>query len=205
MAALKKNVGGQNITFCLVSSTSGQGIAGASITAFVTKDGGSQTGSGGTFTSLGNGQYNYTPTQTETNANDIGIFVTATGAVPVNLDIHTDVCDANGLLEVGVQAINGFTLAAQALAQSTQSIVWGTVGNGSSATAVAVSALNNPTSLTATGQLIGRTIIFLGTTASGDMQAQASSITASSTGSTPTLTVVALTNAPANGDIFVIL
>lgn len=117
---------------------------------------------------------------------------------------QTAVVDANNLPEVGVQAINGATLAAQALAQSTQSICWGTCSGGTTTTAV-VSALHNPTSLTASGQLIGRTIIFLGTTTSGGLQSQASTITASTTGSTPTLTFTAMTTAPASGDVFVVL
>ena len=57
--------------------------------AWVTKDN-AQAGFAGTFTTLGNGQYNYAPTQAETNCTDFGLLVTVSGAIPVNLDFHTD-------------------------------------------------------------------------------------------------------------------
>jgi hypothetical protein len=107
-------------------------------------------------------------------------------------------------VDSNVLNINGNSTAAQALAQSTQSICWGTCSGGTVTTAV-VSTLNNPSSLTDSGQLIGRTIIFLGNSTTSNMDAQASNITASSTGSTPTITFTAMTHAPANGDVFVIL
>lgn len=205
MASLQKNVASQNFTFAMINASTGGADTGLTVTVYVTKDNGAQATGSGTVTEAGHGQYNYAPTQAETNATDVGFICTATGAIPVNLDFHTDVVDANGFLEVGVQAVNGVTLAAQALAQSAQSICWGTCTTGSTTTSVNVGTLNNPSTLTDSGQLIGRTIIFLGNTTSGHMQAQASNITASTTGATPTLTVTALTNAPANNDVFVIL
>lgn len=107
MSSLRKNVASQNFTFCLVSATTGLGVAGASITAYVTKDGAAQGAAAGTSTSQGNGQYNYAPTQAETNATDVGFFFTATGCVPCNLDFHTDVVDANGLVSVNMVDIAG--------------------------------------------------------------------------------------------------
>jgi hypothetical protein len=61
--------------------------------------------------------------------------------------------------------------------------------------------------LTDTGQLIGRTIIFLGTTATGHVQGQAGTISASTTGATPTIsyTGTPMTAAPVSGDVFVVL
>lgn len=203
MASLLKNVSSQNITFVLIT-TAGAAATGKTVSPFVTKDNGSQASGGGTVTEAGNGQYNYAPTQAETNATDVGFLFTATGCVPENLDFHTDQVDGNNLLKVDVEDIHGVALAAQALAQSTQSICWGTCSGGTTATAV-VSTLNNPSSLTASGQLIGRTIIFLGNSTTGGVQAQASNITASTTGSTPTITFTAMTTAPANGDVFVVL
>jgi hypothetical protein len=101
-------------------------------------------------------------------------------------------------------SIGGSAGGATALNNSTNAICYGTCSGGSTTTAI-VSALSNPTSLTASGQLIGRTIIFLGSTGSGGLQAQASNITASTTGATPTITFTAMTTAPASGDKFVIL
>ena len=110
----------------------------------------------------------------------------------------------SALVQDDVRDINGVALAAQALAQSTQEIIWGTCSGGSTTTAI-VSTLNNPASLTATGQLIGRTIIFLGNTTTPALRGQASNITNSTTGATPTLTFTTMTNAPANGDVFVVI
>ena len=91
MASLLKNVASQNITFTLVSATTGAALTSATFTslAWVTKDN-TQAGFAGTFTTLGNGQYNYAPTQAGTNCTDFGLLVTVSGAIPVNLDFHTD-------------------------------------------------------------------------------------------------------------------
>lgn len=206
MASLQKNVAAQNVKFCLVNAATGAAMATATFTssAWVTKDGGSQAGFAGTFTTLGNGQYNYAPTQAETNAADVGIMIAVSGAVPVHMDFHTDQVDANGLPKVDVEDIAGSATAAQALSQSANSICYGACSGGSTTTAV-VSTLNNPASLTDAGQLIGRTIIFLGSSTTADVQAQSSTITGSTTGSTPTITFTLMTHAPASGDTFVIV
>jgi hypothetical protein len=363
MASLQRNVASQNLTFVMVSTTTGLGVAGLTISGFITKDNGAQAGTAGTFSDKTNGQYNYAPTQAETNAVDVGLLFAATGAIPVNMDFHTDnvdaqgllkvdmedvggaalsthaagmvpadvrdivgvavstttaqlgvnvvqynaqtaqtdannlpkvdtedwkgtavaapatagipdvnvkninnivgsgitavnpnmgttqpinftgsagsalvksdmvdiagaavsttvaqigsnviniagqpaALDANNLLKIDVEDINGSATAGQALAQGTLSTCWGTAGAGGTTTTTVVSALHNPSSLTDTNQLIGRTIIFLGTTATGHVQGQASNITGSSTGATPTLTYTAMTAAPASGDVFVVL
>jgi hypothetical protein len=107
---------------------------------------------------------------------------------------------------VNVTEVNGFANAAAALAQMDQSVCWGTCSGGTTTTAV-VGTLNNPSSLSDASQLIGRTIIFLGTTATAGLRGQAASINASTTGATPTISFTAtpLTEAPANGDVFVVV
>jgi hypothetical protein len=204
MASLLKNVASQNITFALINATTGAALTGATVIVKVSKDGGAQASGAGSVTELGNGQYVYAPTQSETSATDIGFLFAAVGAVPENLDFHTDVVDANNLLKVDVEDINGSATAGQALAKSTQSICWGTCSGGSTTSEITAS-LNNPSSLTDSGQLIGRTIIFLGNTGTANVQAQASNITGSTTGSTPTISFTTMTHAPANGDVFVIV
>jgi hypothetical protein len=133
----------------------------------------------------------------------------ATAGIPEvnvkNIANHAATVDANNLLKVDVEDINGNATAAQALAQSTQSICWGTAGTGSTTTNLVVATLNNPSALTDTSQLVGRTIIFLGGTSSTHLQAQASNITSSGTGATPNIGFTALTFAPAVGDVFVVL
>jgi hypothetical protein len=244
MATLQKNVASQNVTFVLVNATTGAGLTGATVSITVTKDNGTQAAGGGTVTEKGSGQYNYAPTQAETNAVDVGFLFTATNAVPVNIDFHTDITssagfvgmdlqsvlgvavntnsaqlgvnvvnwaaqavsvDANNLPKMDVEALNGSTLGAQALGQSTRTICWGTVGSGSTPTSINVSALNNPSSLNAIGQLNGRTLIFLGATTTTSLQSSACSITNTTTGVTPTLTVTGLAGTPASGDTFAIL
>jgi hypothetical protein len=86
--SLLKNVAGQNFTFALLNATTGAALTGATIVGFVSKDGGAQASLAGIVAELtptGNGIYNYAPTQAETNANEFGVYVTATNAVPFNL------------------------------------------------------------------------------------------------------------------------
>ena len=106
MASIRKNVASQNVTFCMVSATTGAADASASVTVYITKDNGSQATGGGTVTNAGHGQYNYAPTQAETNATDVGFLFTASGDIPVNYDFHTDVVDTNGYPSVNVADIN---------------------------------------------------------------------------------------------------
>lgn len=111
MSSLKKNVASQNVTFCLINASTGAALTGATVTVYVTKDNGSQATGSGTVTECGHGQYNYAPIQAETNATDVGFLFTATLAIPVNYDFHTDVVDANGYLGVNVVDINGVSCA----------------------------------------------------------------------------------------------
>lgn len=241
MSSLRKNVASQNFTFCLVSATTGAGVAGATVSVAVTKDGGAQGAGAGTVTSQGSGQYNYAPTQSETNATDVGFLFTATGVIPVNVDFHTDVVDGNGLLQVDVvdiagsavstssaqlgvnvvniagqaaaldgnnllkvdvEDINGNATAAQNVSKANQAIGRGTCTTGGSSTSIPTSAFSPGGSGNASGQFIGRTIIFDAATATQSLQGQATNITASTSGATPTFTVGALTTAPSSGDTF---
>lgn len=231
----RKNTAGQNIYFQLINATTGAGVTGATVTVRRCIDGTFAAGGGTVTEDTGGGSssgfYKYAMAQADTNGNNIGLAFTATSAIPVEKTFITTAADptdsvrfgltalpnaaanaiaglpvlnANSLVDVDVKRINAATLAAQALAQSTQSICYGTCSGGTTTTAV-VSTLVNPASLAAAGQLIGRTIIFLGNSSTAGVQAQASNITANTTGGTPTITFTAMTNAPANGDVFVIL
>lgn len=106
MSGLKKNVASQNITFVMVSATTGGADASATVSVHVTKDNGSQASGGGSVTNSGNGQYNYGPTQAETNASNVGFLFTATGDIPVNFNFYPEVVDSNGLPQVDVEYIN---------------------------------------------------------------------------------------------------
>ena len=106
---------------------------------------------------------------------------------------------------VNMAQIAGNSTAASQVSKTNQAIVRGTVGSGSTTTSIVLSAIASPASLGATGQLIGRTIIFDANTTTGNLQSQATNITNSTTGATPTLTVTALTTAPVSGDTFSIV
>lgn len=106
MASLKANTSGQNLTFVMVNATTGAGSSAASVSGYVTKDGGSQSAAGGTVTSLGNGQFNYAPTQAETNATDVGFLFTASGYIPCNLDFHTDIVSSAGYVRTDIASVN---------------------------------------------------------------------------------------------------
>ena len=126
---------------------------------------------------------------------DTGNIVTQTNKLTFTV---ANKVDANTL------AMNGNATAAANVAHSMQAITRGTCSGGTTATAV-VSTLTSPGSLGASGQLIGRTILFDADTTTTNLQGQASNITASTTGATPTITFTAMTTAPVNGDTFSVL
>lgn len=112
MASLQKNVASQHVKFCMVVASTGAADASASLSgSYVTKDGGTQASVGGTFTNLGNGQYDYAPTQAETNATDVGFLFLSSGDIPYHADFHTDAVDGNGNLNVNLVDIAGSTIS----------------------------------------------------------------------------------------------
>lgn len=86
--AMKKNVSGQIIGVQMVSATDGSAFTGT-VSALVTKDGGTQTAGGGAVTHEGNGFHTYTITQSETNADHVAVTFTGTGAVPATIQVYT--------------------------------------------------------------------------------------------------------------------
>ncbi len=78
----------QHVTFVMMT-TAGIADTGATVSVFVSKDGGAQSAGGGTVTNLGNGQYDYAPTQAETNGTNVSFLFTATGDIPINISIFT--------------------------------------------------------------------------------------------------------------------
>src|SRR6516162_247930 len=109
-----------------------------------------------------------------------------------------------GNVKADAEEIAANAVAATNVSRANRDIVRGTCSSGTTTTAVC-SSISTPASLTDVGQLIGRTIIFDSDTVSANLQGQASNITASTTGATPTITFGAMTHAAANGDTFVIV
>jgi hypothetical protein len=78
----------------------------------------------------------------------------------------------------------------------------GTVGSSASTTSIPTSAYAPATSASVANQLVGGVVYFDATTTTVALRGQRAVITASSASATPTLTVAALTAAPASGDTF---
>ena len=108
--------------------------------------------------------------------------------------------DASGRVDISM--IQGLTDSVDRLTRALKSTVTGTVGAASSTTSVVSSALS-PAG-TAADQFKGRIMVFDKDTTTAALRGQATDITASSAAATPTLTVTALTTAPASGDTFTI-
>jgi hypothetical protein len=79
----RKNVANQYIYFALVNTSTGLGLTGASVTAYLALDNGSQATATGTTSELGNGQYRFNLSQADTNADEGSYLFIATGASPV--------------------------------------------------------------------------------------------------------------------------
>ena len=79
----------------------------------------------------------------------------------------------------------------------------GTCSTGGSTTSITTSAMSPATSVA--DQLKGRIVVFDHNTTTAALRGQATDITASSASATPTLTVTALTTAPASGDTFTVV
>ena len=88
------------------------------------------------------------------------------------------------------------------LDRATKTIVEGTVGSGSSETSIVTSAIDPDAG--AADCFKGLVLKFAKDTTTAALRGQGTDITANTSGATPTLTVTALTTAPASGDVFVI-
>lgn len=133
-----KNLAGQYIGFGLVSASDGSAVTGASVTAYIVKDGGAQGTPTGSVTEKGNGQYSFALSQADTNADFVSIMFTATGAVPVEKTIVTTASTALGYVAIDWNAINaptttvgltGTTIATSQVVASVTGAVGSVTGN----------------------------------------------------------------------------
>lgn len=77
-----------DLPFLLISSTTGAGLTGATVTGKRCLDGAAQESVSGSIAELGNGQYLFEGTADDFAATDvIGLFFTASGAMPVHFAI----------------------------------------------------------------------------------------------------------------------
>ena len=105
-----------------------------------------------------------------------------------------------GRMDSTLSAINNSTTALNAFERAVKGNVIGTVGTGSTTTSIVTSSVTPATSVA--DQLKGRYIVFADDTTTAALRGQATDITGSTASATPTLTVTALTTAPASTDKF---
>lgn len=122
----------------------------------------------------------------------------ATGDCITAAGVRTAVGLASANLDTQLTAIAADAAAADTRGENV--VCRGTVGTSSTTTSIITSAFSPAGA--AADQFKGRIVIFDLATATAALRGQATDITASSNSATPTLTVTALTTAPASGDTF---
>ncbi len=85
-----KNTAGQHLPFALVNATTGAALTGATCTVKRCIDGGDQADATGSVTEKAGGQYDLALSQADVNGNQIGILITASGAIPVHFTLVTE-------------------------------------------------------------------------------------------------------------------
>jgi len=104
------------IPFVLVSRIDGQGLTGATVTATVVKDYGSQAVVEGTIIERGGGQYLLNASATDMDGDVLGFLMTATNAVPIEITIRTATgTEGTAIYTYGTGVTIGQTLAEQLL------------------------------------------------------------------------------------------
>jgi len=149
------------------------------------------------------GLYNLTLSTTDTNTLGLlSVYVVDTAARPVRADFmvvpavpYDSLVGGTDTLEVDVKAVSGDETAADNLEAAAEAIVASTCTTSSTTTSV----LTNLTEAT-DDHYNGRTIVFR----TGNLAGQAATIT-DYNGTTKGITVAAMTEAPSNGDAFVIV
>ena len=105
-----------------------------------------------------------------------------------------------GNMKADALALNGDATSAANIAKTTRAIARGTAAAGGTTTSIPTSAFTPAGA--AADQFVGRIVTFDADTATTALRGQSTDITASTNAAAPTLTVTALTTAPASGDTF---
>lgn len=212
------------VTFPILDSTGALVVGASSITNVLIRDATVVTAAAGAVTQIGSsGMYYLDLTSAEMGTADtVAIIISSTtsGSKPTPIvlypqeagDIKVDVQSLLGTAwltpttagtpDINVKQINADATSAANLAKTTLAIGRGTVGGTPSTTSIPTSAFSLASASTPSGQFVGRIITFDALTTTLQLRGQATDITASGTGATPTFTVTALTTAPAVGDLF---
>ena len=89
---MRKNITDQVIGAQLIDASDGSAFSGATVTVHITGDGGTQAAGAvgsGACTDEGNGFFSYVTNAAETNKDHLAFTFTATGAIPVTVQVYT--------------------------------------------------------------------------------------------------------------------
>jgi hypothetical protein len=132
----------------------------------------------------------------------VGSVTGAVGSVTGNVggNVVGSVASVTARVTANTDQLNGDATSAANVAKTTRAIGRGTVSGSPTTTSIPTSAFAPATSVA--DQLKGRIVTFDADTTTAALRGQSTDITASTSSATPTLTVTALTTAPAVGDSF---
>lgn len=185
-----KGVSGQTIG-AQILGTDGASITTGTTQVYYTLDGGTM-GTGTTATHEGQGFWSYSPGTAECNGNHCAF---------------TFVNDAASAVDVTVQVYTSNKQAADRLTAAAQTMVYGTVGTGTSHTTTQINMAGGSISpsMTTTDMFKGRVLLFLQDSSSTALRCQGAPVDGNTTTAITFSTGNALTTAPASGDTFVIV
>jgi len=123
----------------------------------------------------------------------------AANMLPVLIEIELDAIDYQDGVRGGLTALPNNTR----LAESASTMIAATASGTPTTTSIPTSSVS--VTPTVANQFSNRLLIFLPTTTTTALRGQVTTITASTSSATPTLTVGALTTAPVSGDTFIIV
>ncbi len=200
MEPLKQSTA-RNVMVLMVDSSDGKtGKTGLTLTITASKDGAAFATITPTVTERGNGWYNLALTSSHTDTlGDLSFHITGSGADACDFKLPVEL-DRTGVDTGGTTTLLGRITSAIAakFAKSTLGFLDVVVGAGSTTTSIVLNSstgINGGAPSSVDDYYNGAVLIFT----TGTLAGQRTSVT-DYTGSTKTLTVVALTSAPSNGD-----
>lgn len=178
-------------------------VQSSGVSIAVRPEGGSESSGSGTvsYGTLSNIVY-YTPIQAETNYTAFAVVAYKSGCIPVGQTVPTSASPTAGYMGVDWNKVTNPTTAVELTSTTFKGYdIYGVVGSGSTTTSIVTSSLTP--SVSVADQFKGRVVIFDADTTSASLRGQATDITANT--NSGVLTVTALTNTPAYGDVFVVV
>jgi hypothetical protein len=202
MRLLKQSTAYDLMVFMTDSADHVTGKTGLTLTITASKAGAAFASISPTVTERGSGWYDLALTTSHTDTlGDLALHVTATGADPTDLVCQVRLYVLGDTLPANVTQINSDANAAAAQSRAALAICVCTATTGASTTSIPTSSMTPAAAVT--DQFKGRVVIFDRATTTTALRNQATDITASTSGGT--LTVSALSTAPASGDTFIIV